>query len=339
MTAASVPPAASKFWLALLGLADAAGQSWPGRDAWIAALSPALVADLAPGLALDREAEQQIRLFGRYQQALQTQVLGWIAEAGLACVTMKGFAAAFLYYPTPASRLIGDLDILIRPDEVTPLVALLQQRGFRFGSGIEKAWGFLSDASFMPLHSADRNCNVDIHVKPDSYPLALGLDTDAVFAKARAIMAGQRMALAPSAEHMALILIANLAKDKFAPDGLRKLLDLARLLRHEHAFSWPRVQERAERARLGKALHTTVFLLRSLGTPEEFLPANAGALRSSAARQLLADWCLQREPALLRRLQREWLLAAEPGVALRLLGRRVLGLLRPRPGVPEDIGG
>lgn len=340
MTRSHLPAGALTLWRALLGLPPAAAPSaWPGRTGWIASLSPALLADLAPAEPLDAAVLQEVRLLARYRQTRLLQALAWIAEADVPCVALKGFAAAFLYYPAPAARLIGDLDLLVRERDLPRLVRALQEKGFRFGPADPKAWGFLSDASFVPFHTADGDCNVDLHVKPDSFPLSASLSTDEVFAQARQIMAADRPVHVPSAVHMALILVSNLAKDKFAPNGLRKLLDFARLLRHEHDFPWGELIGQAERARLGKALETTCALLRGLGTPAELMPERLGRKSPALIAGVLRDWCAQLEPGLLRRLQREWLLAAEPGVALRLAGRRLAGLIRPRSGIPAGLDG
>jgi hypothetical protein len=340
MTQEFLPSGALALWRELLGLLAQDGFSpWPGHAAWLANLSPGLVADLVPHHPLDADTVQAARLLGRYQQARQLQALGWIAEAGVACVALKGFAAGFLYYPTPASRLLADLDLLVREAEIPTLVRALRQHGFRFGAAERTIWGFLSDASFMPFHSPDGNCNIDLHVKPDSYPLPLGLDTPAVFAQARQIMAGEQMVHVPSAPHQALILIANLAKDKFAPSGLRKLLDLGRLLRHEHEFAWAELIERAGRARLGKALETSFALMRGLGTPDDWLHEDLGRSRSAVLDRLLQDWCRQQPPSFWQRLEREWRLSAAPDVAARLALRRMAGLIRPRSGVPQGLEG
>lgn len=339
MNAMPIQPAAAALWQALLGLHEELAPRTTAGDygPWILALSPALVADLAPALALPDDSVHEARLFGRFQQALQLQALDWIADAGIDCIAIKGFAAAFLYYPTPASRLIGDLDILVRKSAIPDLVGALSKRGFRFGSERRNPWGFLSDASFMPFHSPDGNCNVDLHVRPDSYPLHLGLDIEAVFSGARDIMAAGRAVKVPNAAHMAAILVSNLAKDKFAPDGLRKLLDLARLLRHEHDFPWPLLLDTLKRARLAKALETTACLLRGFGTPSELMPDGLGRSNAPVIQRLLLDWRQQNPPTLIQRLQREWLLAAEPGVAAKLMWRRTRGLLGRGGGMPVDL--
>jgi hypothetical protein len=340
MTQDFLPPGAVALWRALLGLpVQAEFSPWPGYAAWLANFSPGLVADLAADHPLDAGTVQAARLLGRYQQARQLQALGWIAEAGVACVALKGFAAGFLYYPTPASRLLADLDLLVREEEIPTLVRALRQHGFRFGAVERTVWGFLSDASYVPFHSPDGNCNIDLHVKPDSYPLPLGLGTEDVFSQARQIMAGEQLVHVPSAVHLALILIANLAKDKFAPNGLRKLLDLGRLLRHEHEFAWAELIERAGRARLDKALDTSFALLRGLGTPDEWLHPDLGRSRLAVLERLLRDWCRQEPPSFWQRLEREWRLSAEPEVAVRLALRRVAGLVRPRSGVPKGLEG
>lgn len=336
MTASPVPATAVSLWHALLGVRDGVS-ALPHVDAaqpWIDALSPALVASLAPDLGLPAATVRESQLFGRYQQARQLQALGWIAEAGIDCVALKGFAAAFLYYPEPAVRLLGDLDLLVRADAVPALVEVLRRRDFRFGIARRKPWGFLSDASFMPLHAPDGNCNVDIHVQPDSYPLHRALTVEQVFAQARPIMAGERSVLVPQPVHMAAILVSNLAKDKFAPDGLRKLLDLARLLRHEHDFAWPALAALLTQARLSKALETTICLLRDFGTPEVLLPPSLGRSGGRLLDDLLADWRRQAPVGLGKRLLREWVFAAEPGVAGTLAWRRLRGLVRPQGGVP-----
>ena len=340
MAEPTVPQQAVDFWQSLLD--SGAGHrheraSWPGRDTWIATLTPALVESLVPG-SMDAEPLRENRLYGRFQQAVQTQALGWIAEAGIDCVVLKGFAAAFLYYPEPAARLIGDLDLLVRRRDLPRLIEALTAHGFGFGGLPDPAWGFLSDASFLPFHSADGNCNLDLHVEPDSYPLHLGLDVDSVFAQARQVMAGERMVAAPCAEHMALIVVSNLAKDKFAPNGLRKLLDLARLLDHEKDFDWAALRDTAARARLSRALATTLGLLRALGTPAESLPPDSGIPRGATFAGLLRDWIEPRDPTLLQRLRREWVLAADPAIAARLAVRRVAGLVRPRSGLPKLPG-
>lgn len=339
MSATPFPPSATALWQALLGAPGrfATRPSVADGGAWIAALSPALAADLVPALPLPDDLVSEARLFGRYQQALQLRALGWVADAGIDCVAMKGFAAAFLYYPTPASRLIGDLDLLVRRDAIPDVVAALSKQGFRFGIARRKPWGFLSDASFMPFHSPDGNCNVDLHVQPDSYPLHLGLDTEQVFSGAKDILAAGRVVKVPNAVHMAAILVSNLAKDKFAPDGLRKLLDLGRLLQHEHDFPWPALLDTLRRARLTKALETAACLLRGFGTPDGLLPDVLGRTNNALMERLLMDWFGQNPPTLMQRLKREWLLAAEPGVAARLMWRRTRGLLA-RGGEGKPMG-
>ena len=71
------------------------------------------------------------------------------------------------------------------------LVALYHAAGLNFYQAKARAtWGFIFDASLLPLTSVDGANNIDLHVHPDAWPLHLGLSTAAVFAAARTIATG-----------------------------------------------------------------------------------------------------------------------------------------------------
>ena len=56
------------------------------------------------------------------QQALCRQ----LSEASIPCVVAKGAAAA-LYYPQPSNRLIGDIDLLVKPEDFEKACQLISQ--------------------------------------------------------------------------------------------------------------------------------------------------------------------------------------------------------------------
>lgn len=56
------------------------------------------------------------------QQALCEQ----LSEAGIPCVVVKGAAAAVLY-PQPSNRLIGDIDLLVKPEDFDKACLLISQ--------------------------------------------------------------------------------------------------------------------------------------------------------------------------------------------------------------------
>jgi hypothetical protein len=341
------------LWRALLqGTADAIPGVTAEPPAWLAARAMRCAPPLAVVAALGGRADAataargaQIALFCRYMLSRQLQAMRWLQEAGIAVVAMKGLAAALADWPQPAQRIGGDLDLLVRRADLAAIVALFARRGFRFGGVLKSRWGFMSDASYLPFHSPDGVCNIDLHIEPDSYPLHLGLDAAAVFAGARRATSNGLCIAIPAAEHSLLIAVANLAKDKFAPASARKLIDIARLLQGAAALDWAQIERRARRARLILPLRTALSLAVALGVSSRAVPAPwampPGGPRGLAWRDLLQRWqAFDDAPAPLPSLlAREWLLSASPAVAARLALRRLRGLVAPRSGVPPPAAG
>lgn len=57
---------------------------------------------------------------------LQQELGRQLSEAGIPCAVAKGAAAA-LYYPQPSNRLIGDIDLLIKPEDFEKACQLVAQ--------------------------------------------------------------------------------------------------------------------------------------------------------------------------------------------------------------------
>ena len=93
---------------------------------------------------------QKLR-FGQYL-IHQEAVLHLFAQAGIPCVVLKGTVSAS-YYPEPAYRAMGDIDLLVRPRDRESAVRLLKGNGFR-ASGYQDAieQGFRKGYVPLELH-------------------------------------------------------------------------------------------------------------------------------------------------------------------------------------------
>ena len=93
---------------------------------------------------------QKLR-FGQYL-IHQEAVLHLFAQAGIPCVVLKGTVSAS-YYPEPAYRAMGDIDLLVRPRDRQSAVRLLKENGFR-ASGYRDAieQGFRKGYVPLELH-------------------------------------------------------------------------------------------------------------------------------------------------------------------------------------------
>ena len=82
----------------------------------------------------------------------QEAVLRLFAQAGVPCAVLKGTVSAS-YYPEPAYRAMGDIDLLVRPRDRQSAVRLLKENGFR-ASGYRDAieQGFRKGYVPLELH-------------------------------------------------------------------------------------------------------------------------------------------------------------------------------------------
>ncbi|MBM3601047.1 MAG: nucleotidyltransferase family protein [Alphaproteobacteria bacterium] len=285
---------------------------------------------------------RQSLLLNRLTRHRQLECLEQLAAAGVEVVAMKGFATAHTLYQDPDLRVTGDLDILVRRAQAATAARLFLERGFRVATDIELSrWGFISEASFLPIVSADGIANIDIHVEPDCYPLHRGLETDAVFAAARAIQVSGLALRIPAPEHGFLIAVSNATKERFSRDTIKSLLDAARLLRR--GFDWGDVARRARRARLGRPLAATLSLLVELGLRADLAPPELarlpGALARFELRRILRDVeaMFPHEPGMIEKSRRELLLTAEPETVLYRAWFRLRGLVQPHTGDPRQL--
>ncbi|MCE2509407.1 MAG: nucleotidyltransferase family protein [Alphaproteobacteria bacterium] len=289
---------------------------------------------------VDPAAAEKNLLYNRFLRHAQLRWVKAIGEAGFDVVYLKGFANAHSLYDDPDARTIGDLDFLIRPDALDPLIRFLSGRGFRFDGAPRSPWGFISDTSFLPFVSEDGSANLDLHIAPDAYPADRSLTTEAVFADSGWVdVEGMRLRI-PSPEHGFLLALTNAAKVAFGPMSVRKTVDAIRLLERTQALAWDTVGRLADKGRFLKPARVFLNLLRRLGVrldgvPEGLLMPPRG-LASGAFERLVSDYAalFPVTPGTLETLRRELLLGTESRVGLYRNWLRLRGLVRPYGGHP-----
>lgn len=262
--------------------------------------------------------------------ARQKALMDLLRESALDVMAMKGFASALTLYEDPAARCIGDLDLLVRPGDLPPVIATLTEAGYRFVAEERRFWGFQSEVSFLPMTSEDGLVDVDLHIAPDEGPLVDALSVEAVFERARRLDGGYKV---PSPTDAALIALSNLAKERFEPYGLRTLVDLTRLASAGAGVDWGRVARVAERAGMGPAWRLLAFLLGEI-VGHEVVPSRPV---TAIARRVAEPFLTLRpvEPSALDKVLREALVCYDVPVLVSLWRRRLGGLIRRRSGLPE----
>lgn len=345
---------AASLWRAVLAPADPLPAQWQAGLPLDAAqrfadlVTPALAAHCLDAAKsshgktfLDAGTVKQSLLINRFNGGVQRRWMKAIAETGIPVVYLKGFAFAHSLYPDPDIRTIGDIDILVRPVDLGGLLEFLTGHGFEFDALPMAPWGFISDASFMPLVSAEDDCSIDIHVQPDCYPAYRSLTVEDVFAQSTIQIIAGTSVKTPCLEHAMLLCLTNAAKDKFGVFSVRKFVDIAMLLRSGLPIDWDVVERLAAAGRFLKPARVVFALLRRLGMPTGIVPESLCTAPSGLAarpfERLLLDHAsmFATEPTAIRVLEREMLLCTEPGVALHNAGLRLKGLIRRKDGLPD----
>ncbi len=190
----------------------------------------------------------------------QSKVLSWLAQADIPTVVLKG-AAVDRYYPRPEYRAMGDVDLLVKPEDFDRAAALLEKHGCQLHNPKDRHYGFSIDSVSLELH---RHFTLE-----GGRPLDSRL-YDAMARRESAEIQGYVFPVLPETEN-ALVLLEHIKQHLQSGMGLRQLLDWMfyahRCLRPEGA--WERFAPVARMFGLEKLAVTATYLCcRELGLPE-----------------------------------------------------------------------
>lgn len=306
-------------FLALAGWHGVASALWGGLGTATTLLPPDCAAYLEAARHLN--ARRNDRLL-----AQAAEIAAATADAGIPAVFLKGTALlARGLHADPATRLVGDIDLLVPVRRVGDAAAALASAGYRrLPDRVEHAH------DPVRLLRSDRPGVIELHQAPVAFTLAPALPAEALLARAVEARPGLRV---PCAEDLVVhAVIHALLQDhgfRLAQLRLADALDLVRLAeRDADTLDWDTVAARLDRLPDGRdalafALHAAGD---SLAAP---LPRPVPSAR--AARQIDA-WCRRagapagawaRGAAFLGVYARDllWRLRNVPGQRRRLLAR------------------
>lgn len=252
------------------------------------------------------------------------------ALAPIPVVLFKGFALAELIYPSPAERLMGDVDLLIAPEQLAEALRRLTDLGFV----PEKPLDLERNSSFEWTFTRT-SFALDVH-RGFSYPARLRVESAAVFARTipwRALGSNARL-LSPEDAVLVQALQAPLAE--FAPAAAPAMgaWDVRLMLRRDGPF-WgkvpsppldrARVRQRAEDCGASRLLYAGLCWVERLfpdtaETIRGLLPELPPRLARAIDEQVVACACPPRleTPSTRERMRRRWHLVP-PGDRLAVL--------------------
>jgi hypothetical protein len=279
--------------------------------------------------------DRNAALVRRFRRLNAVRLVGDAVAAGFHPLALKGLAAAHTLYPDPDLRLMADTDLLLPAGEVLPFIGWLHGRGYVFAAPSARSpWGWIGMASLRALNAPDGSVTVDLHEAGDAWPLPRALPADNLRAAMRTAATEAGPLPVPAPEHLLALAASHAARDLFAPNTARNLIDGALLLAGRAGpVDARKVAETLASAGLGRAFATFCGLIAELteadwGLPPALRPAVGGLAAAFAAGD-------DQPPGWGVKLAREWGPAGGPGIALARNLRRLAGLLGPsRNGLP-----
>lgn len=248
-------------WLAALGLAP---------YAWHRLKASGCAASVAPELGKALRTSYYASVADTELHATEArEVLGRLADAGVAPVLFKGAALAYTAYPDPACRPMGDLDLWV-PEPDMPLArSTLGAAGYREHVKAERPLDMQRQLGGEVQLTGTRPGSglVELHWSMFSgewLRRTAAVDNEGIRSRARVTQIAGCDALIPAPEDAAIQLAVHLAVNhQMAFPGVRGLLDLALLARTSN-LDWTAVAARAQEWRVATATWLVLRLAAEL---------------------------------------------------------------------------
>jgi hypothetical protein len=190
------------------------------------------------------------------------QVLKILRRDGIPVIVLKGAHLAELVYGNRALRLVGDLDLLVKKDDLMRVDALLLEMGctpFNHRRIVYK------DNNQFAYLMPKRDVNLEIHwrILPPRDPFAI--DTDRQWERSRPVLIAGVDAAVLCPEDLLLHLCLHAGCGHGFEPGLRLFCDISEVLQHDGSvMDWGIVQRRTRQWGIGKCVYLTLRLTREL---------------------------------------------------------------------------
>jgi hypothetical protein len=217
------------------------------------------------------------------------KIVDLLEARGFAAVPFKGPTLALWAYGDVGRREFGDLDILVRKQDVPAIRELLVTEGFTPRpelSAAQQAATLRFDCSHN--FANEKNIWLDVHwdfVVPSA---SLRIDTDGLWARLQTIMVNQRELKTVSVEDLLLILCLHGFTHLW--ERLGWIGDVAALIESREKIDWPLLLKNADRMGsrriLSLGLYLASNLLRASVPPDVWTSAPADATVVALAEQV-----------------------------------------------------
>jgi len=191
-------------------------------------------------------------------------VLHRFNQEGIPVILLKGAHLASFVYPSIGTRPMGDVDLLVHPEDLQHTTKIMLDLGYQSSAGMLDANKMTSVHHHLPGFLKSDSLSLEIHwsiVHPKG-PFQIALND--LWAEAVEANLNENLALVLSPQHLFIHLCLHAYANRFH-HGLRALVDLSQVMRHHHeAVRWEQLKETAQRWRAAKCVYLSLYLSRQL---------------------------------------------------------------------------
>jgi hypothetical protein len=218
---------------------------------------PGLLPDEVRG-TLERAYHAQL-VYNDEMLRLLDEILVALREEGVAAVVLKGAALARSAYPGPALRTLGDIDLLLRAQDLATADAVLRCGGYRpvASPGVDYAVHHHAPP-YVPPGGHPR---LELHTRLTRSG-SIRPDLEGMRSRSVAVSAGGSGARELAPEDQMTHACLHLAADGVA-GRVKDLCDIDLLARRPEGFDWSAFARRAAEQGLGRVAHYALDLARA----------------------------------------------------------------------------
>jgi hypothetical protein len=190
-------------------------------------------------------------------------ILGPFQLRGIPVILLKGLHLAKFVYPEPALRPMADIDLLLRPDDLSQAAQILQDMGYNAGREFELGRAVRKHQHIPPLYQPGK-APVELHWNIATPGSPLQVDLDGLWSRAQPAEIAGFSTLVLSPEDLLLHLSLHLLQDEFI-GGLRRLYDIAALASFfDRRLDWELASRRSADWGCRKSLFLVLHLASTL---------------------------------------------------------------------------
>jgi len=196
------------------------------------------------------------------------KVLNLFDAHGIRVIPYKGPVLASCLYGNLALRQFGDLDILVRKEDVLKSKEVLISHGYQPLQKLNPAQeaALLRTNIEYAFYREEPRVSLEVHWRVDLRETSIPLDFESLLQRCEPLSLAGRAVLHPPAEDLLLILCAHTSKHVL--QRLTWISDVARLLSVHQGMDWDRIMSCANTSTGRRLLFPVLFLARDLlGAP------------------------------------------------------------------------